>query len=163
MLSLSEKIFDLLPRLFKSASLSKDKKNEVIFQESSKIVIAVVQHIYYNEWLPLLNIKLSQYQGYNPHAEAEVSNGFVTSEFRFGYTLVPIFFSQLNPDFTKARQPLSVRESFFNNIPVFENGIEETVRRLFGNQEEAENFDATFSGSIAKTLFIPPSESEFRN
>ena len=45
MLSLSEKIFDLLPQLFKSASLSKDEKNEVIFQESSKIVIAVVQHL----------------------------------------------------------------------------------------------------------------------
>ena len=95
--------------------------------------------------------------------EAEVSNGFITAEFTFGHTLVPNFFSQLNPDFTKARRPLSVRESFFNNIPIFENGIEETVRRLFGNQEEAENFDATFSESIAKILFIPPSESGFQN
>ena len=157
------KIFDLLPQLFKSASLSKDEKDEVIFQESRKIVIALVQHIYYNEWLPKLNIKLSQYQGYKPHVEAEVSNGFITAAFRMGHTLVPNFFSQLNPDFTKARRPLSVRESFFNNIPIFENGIEETVRGLFGDQEEAENFDTTFSGSIAKTLFIPPSESGFQN
>ena len=36
------KIFDLLPQLFKSASLSEDEKNEVIFQESRKIVIAIV-------------------------------------------------------------------------------------------------------------------------
>ena len=157
------KIFDLLPQLFKSASLSKDEKDEVIFQESRKVVIALVQHIYYNEWLPKLNIKLSQYQGYKPHVEAEVSNGFITAAFRMGHTLVPNFFSQLNPDFTKARRPLSVRESFFNNIPIFENGIEETVRGLFGDQEEAENFDTTFSGSIAKTLFIPPSESGFQN
>ena len=157
------KIFDLLPQLFKSASLSKDEKDEVIFQESRKIVIALVQHIYYNEWLPKLNIKLSQYQGYNPHVEAEVSNAFITAAFRMGHTLVPNFFSQLNSDFTKARRPLSVRESFFNNIPIFENGIEETVRGLFGDQEEAENFDTTFSGSIAKTLFIPPSESGFQN
>ena len=103
------KIFDLLPQLFKSASLSKDEKDEVIFQESRKIVIALVQHIYYNEWLPKLNIKLSQYQGYNPHVEAELSNAFITAAFRMGHTLLPNFFS-LNPDFTKARRPLSVRE-----------------------------------------------------
>ena len=42
------KIFHLLPQLFKSASLNEDEKNEVIFQESRKIVIAILQHIYYN-------------------------------------------------------------------------------------------------------------------
>ena len=41
--------------------------------------------------------------------------------------------------------------------------MEETVHGLFGDQEEAENFDTTFSGRIAKTLFIPPSESGFQN
>ena len=87
----------------------------------------------------------------------------MTAAFRSGHTLVPNFFSKLNPDFTKARRPLSVREAFFNNIPIFRNGIEETLRGLFGDQEEAENFDTTFSESIAKTLFIPPSELGFQN
>ena len=56
-----------------------------------------------------------------------------------------------------------MRESFFNNIPIFENGIEETLRGLYGDHEEAENFDTTFSGSITKTLFIPPTEAGFQN
>ena len=46
---------------------------------------------------------------------------------------------------------MSVRESFFNNRPIFDNGIEETDRQ----KSEAENFDTVFSENIGKTLFIP--------
>ena len=76
---------------------------------------------------------------------------------------MPNFFPQLTANYTRARRPLSVRESFFNNIPIFENSIEETLRGLYGDHEEAENFNTTFSGSIAKTLFIPPTDAGFQN
>ena len=155
--------FDKEPQSFESYLKSKEEKDERIFQESRKIVIACLQHIFYEEWLAKLNITLPNYDGYNPNVKAEVSQAFITAAFRFGHTLVPNFFPQLTSNYTRARRPLSVRESFFNNIPIFKNGIEETLRGLYGDYEEAENFDTTFSGSIAKTLFIPPTEAGFQN
>ena len=149
--------FNKDPQSFESASKRKQKKNKKIFQESRKLVIAILQRIFYEEWLVTLGVTLPRYQGYKPNVKAEVSNAFITAAFRFGHSLVPNFFPQLNPDFSKARQPLSVRESFFNNRPIFDNGIEETVHGLFGDRQEseAENFDTVFSESIGKTLFIP--------
>ena len=118
----------------------------MIFQESRKIVIAILQRIFYEEWLVKLGVTLPGYQGYKPDVKAEVSHAFITAAFRFGHSLVPNFFPQLNPDFSRARQPLSVRESFFNNCSIFDNGTEETVHGLFCDRQEleAENFDTVF-------------------
>ena len=149
------------PRSFKSALLSEEKKDEIIFQEARKIVIAVLQRIFYEEWLAKLNIDLPEYKVYNSNVKPEVSHAFITAAFRFGHTLVPNFFPQLGPDYTDAQEPLSVRESFNNNRPITANGIEQIIRGLIGNQSE--NFDSTFSASIGKTLFIPPFESGFQN
>ena len=152
--------FDKDPQSFESASKSKEEKGEIIFQESRRMVIATLQRIFYEEWLVTLGATLSGYQGYKLDVKAEVSNAFITAAFRFGHSLVPNFFPQLNPDFSRARKPLSVRKSFFNNRPIFDNGIEETVHGLSGDRQEseAENFDTVFSESIGKTLFIPPDD-----
>ena len=149
------------PMTFQSASKSTKEKDEIIFQEARKMVIAILQQVVYNEWLVKLNIKLPEYTGYNPNVKAEVSHAFITAAFRFGHTLVSNFFPQLNPDYTDAQEPLSLRESFNNNLPITTNGIEQIIRGLIGNQSE--NFDSTFSASIGKTLFIPPSELGFQN
>ena len=156
-----KKEFQKDPGTFQSASKSTKEKDEIIFQEARKMVIATLQQVVYNEWLVKLNIALPEYKGYNPNMNAEVSHAFITAAFRFGHTLVPNFFPQLNPNYTDAQEPLSVRESFNNNLPIKTNGIEEIVRGLIGNQSE--NFDSTFSASIGKTLFIPPSEPGFQN
>ena len=152
--------FDKDPQRFEFTSKSKEEKDDVIFQESRKLVIAILQRIFYEEWLVTLGVTLPGYQRYKPDVKAEVSNAFITAAFRFGHSLVPNFFPQLNPDFSRARRPLSVRKSFFNNRPIFDNGIEETVHGLFGDRQEseAENFDTVFSESIGKTLFIPPDD-----
>ena len=153
--------FDKDPQTFQSVSKSTEEKDEIIFQEARKMTIASLQQIFYNEWLVKLNIRLPEYTGYNPNVRAEVSHAFITAAFRFGHTLVPNFFPQLKPDYTDAQEPLSVRESFNNNRPITTTGIEPIVRGLIANQSE--NFDSTFSASIGKTLFIPPSEPGFQN
>ena len=149
------------PYSFRSTLLTKEEKDEIIFQEARKMVIAVLQRIFYKEWLAKLNIELPEYKFYNSNVRAEVSHAFNTAAFRFGHTLVPNFFLQLGPDYTDAQELLSVRESFNNNRPITANRIEKIIRGLIGNQSE--NFDSTFSASIGKTLFIPPLESGFQN
>ena len=106
--------FDKEPQSFESSLKSKEEKDERIFQESRKIVIACLQHIFYEEWLAKLNITLPNYDGYNPNVKAEVSHAFITAAFRFGHTSVPNFFPQLTSNYTRARRPLS---TIVNNHP----------------------------------------------
>lgn len=52
------------------------------FQIARRIVIAEQQHITYNEFLPALGITLPAYNGYNPFANANLSNEFATVGYR---------------------------------------------------------------------------------
>ena len=49
-----------------------------------------------------------------------------------------------------------MRESFNNNTPIVNSGIEPIMQGSFTDNAEAEDFDNTFSVSIGETLFIPP-------
>lgn len=74
--------------------------DETLFQEARRIVVAQMQHIVYNEWLPIIigkecmvnNDILPRRQGhsrdYNPSVNAAILNEFATAAFRFGHTLV---------------------------------------------------------------------------
>ena len=79
--------------------------DERLFHEARKIVGAEMQHITYNEWLPLIlgdkvmqvfNLQLLRrdfYFGYNDSVNPSSANAFATAAFRFGHSLIP---SQLN-------------------------------------------------------------------
>ena len=83
-------------------SLNPHWDDERLYQEARMIVIGQIQHITYNEYLPLLlpttlltslsllpthqaNTTLS----YTPALAAHVSNAFATAALRFGHTMVP--------------------------------------------------------------------------
>ena len=57
---------------FESASKSKEEKDEIIFQESRRMVIATLQRIFYEEWLVKLGVTFPGYEGYKPDVKAEV-------------------------------------------------------------------------------------------
>ncbi len=74
--------------------------DERLFQEARRIVIAEMQHITYNEWLPIIlgmkyvddfDMKPSEF-GYSTQYDSEVNpsvtNVFATAAFRFGHSLV---------------------------------------------------------------------------
>ena len=74
--------------------------DDKVFQESRRIVVAEMQHITYNEWLPIIlgmkymdsfGMKPSE-AGFNQLYDAEVNpsvtNAFATAAFRFGHSLV---------------------------------------------------------------------------
>ena len=72
-----------------------------IFYEARKIVGAQMQHITYNEWLPLVlgervinvfDLRLKRrgfYYGYNESVNPTAANAFGTAAFRFGHSLIP--------------------------------------------------------------------------
>jgi len=59
-------------------SLSAEQK----FQIARRVVIAEMQFITYNEFLPAAGVRLPAYRGYNPNVDASLSNEFATVGYR---------------------------------------------------------------------------------
>ena len=75
--------------------------DETLFQETRHINAAIIQHITYNEFLPMVlgkevmqrhNLILqkdSYYTGYDQFTNPSVASGFSSAAFRFGHSLLP--------------------------------------------------------------------------
>ncbi|XP_075228376.1 peroxidase homolog [Lycorma delicatula] len=75
--------------------------DETLYQEARRIVIAEIQHISFNEFLPillgkeimekfgLLLQKEGYWNGYDPDVNPNVIDAFSAAAFRFGHTLLP--------------------------------------------------------------------------
>ena len=74
---------------------------EELFQQARKIVVAILQNIHYNEWLPLIigrqtlrefGLLTGFRSQYVPSVDPRITNAFSTAAFRFGHTLIPDIF-----------------------------------------------------------------------
>ena len=75
--------------------------DETLFQETRHIIAAIIQHITYNEFLPMLLGKDVMFQhglesqtegyfdGYKSGTNPSATNSFVSQAFRFGHSLLP--------------------------------------------------------------------------
>lgn len=79
--------------------------DERIFQETRRIVIAELQNVVYNEWLPVVlgqsamseyDLGASTWTSYNSQVDPTIVNEFATASFRFGHTLVVGIFQMFN-------------------------------------------------------------------
>ncbi len=82
------------------AAQNPHRDGEHLYQEARRILIAQMQHITYNEWLPiiigrakmaelgLLPLKEGFSNDYDPNVNPSIVNEFATAAFRFGHSLV---------------------------------------------------------------------------
>ena len=110
------------------ASLNPQWDDERVFQETRKIVIAQVQQITFNEFLPALFGKeffdklIGPYLGYQPERDASVPTAFATAAFRFGHSLIQNAFERLDSNFNSISQgPLNLRDAFMNPQAYFDS------------------------------------------
>lgn len=85
--------------------------DEILFQEAKRMVIAELQHITYNEFLPIVlnknlmriyNLKISKPAHddvYNASTDPRIINAFSTAVFRFGHSLIRQVVGSDNGDF----------------------------------------------------------------
>ncbi|KAF2896233.1 hypothetical protein ILUMI_09939 [Ignelater luminosus] len=85
---------------FQLAKMNSRWSDEKVYQEARRIVGALIQHITYREFLPIvlgeevmrlfgLNLeRTGYYKGYNPKVNPTPANSFGTAAFRFGHSLV---------------------------------------------------------------------------
>ncbi len=75
--------------------------DSTLYEEARRVVIAVIQHITYNEYLPIISpnntlipLRSGYYNGYDRELNATLYNEFAGAAFRFGHSLgLPSFFS----------------------------------------------------------------------
>ncbi|XP_034945626.1 peroxidase [Chelonus insularis] len=75
--------------------------DETLFQEARRITIAEIQHVTYNEFLPILLGEETMHKfglilgkdgywdGYDPNVDPSVIDAFAAAAFRFGHSLLP--------------------------------------------------------------------------
>lgn len=83
---------------------------ETIFQETRKIIGAMLQHVTYNDWLPKIlgratyDTIIGEYKGYNPDINPTIANEFATAALRFAHTLINPHLFRFDKDFKEIKE-----------------------------------------------------------
>ncbi|KAF3424880.1 hypothetical protein E2986_02079, partial [Frieseomelitta varia] len=159
----------------KLAALNAHWSDEKLFQESRRIVAAIVQHITYREFLPIVLgqdvmkifglelLKKGYYEGYDPTVDPTIANGFSTAAYRFGHSLVQQSFVR----FTSDHQPIfnsqystlinvSIHNEFTNPANLETAGSVDRLILGLINQH-AQKRDEHISEELTNHLFQTPS------
>jgi hypothetical protein len=129
---------------------------EEIFQAARRLVIAEIQAITYNEYLPALigDNALSRYQGYDNTVDPGLYNAFSIAAFRHGHSLINDQILRLDAQGNTIDEGnLSVREVFFTapSILTNEQSIEPILRGLASQLHQA--IDVKVTSELRNFLF----------
>lgn len=131
--------------------------DEEIYQQARALVIAQIQAITYNQWLPaLLGVDaISSYSGYDPNVNSSIANVFSTAAYRFGHSMLSTELLRLNNDGTVADEGnLSLADAFFSPDEVLTNGIDSLL--LGASEQIAQEIDTMIVDDVRNFLFGPP-------
>jgi hypothetical protein len=136
--------------------------DEELFQNARKEVIAILQSITYNEFLPLLlgPSPLDEYQGYQSQVCPDIANVFSTSAYRFGHSMLNSNLLRLDNQgnvIPEGNLPLGL--SFFNPNVVGDLGIEPYLKGLI--TQIAQECDTRLIGDVRNFLFGQPGSGGF--
>lgn len=137
--------------------------DEDLFQEARRIVVAEMQHITYNEFLPLVlgrdymdKFELTPRENgltniYDPQLNPGITNAFATAAFRFGHTLIQSHLQGFGR-FGNVRENLVLHEQHFSPFVLYKEGaFDDFIRGL--STQTSQQFDRFFSTEITDKLF----------
>lgn len=129
--------------------------DEQLYQKARSWVIAELQAITYNEWLPsLLGRGMTAHRGYNPTVNPGISNEFATAAFRFGHSTVGSDVEFLDNNGNEAAEGLSFADAFFNPGAVKANGIDPLLKYLAS--DPAQELDTQVVDELRNLLLASP-------
>ncbi|RNA39528.1 Peroxidasin, partial [Brachionus plicatilis] len=143
--------------------------DEEIYQEARRIVIAILQHIVYSEWLPILIgeeslspdlTKTEYYTGYDSQINPAIANEFSTAAFRFGHTLIRDKFTRYDENDQKIKAinftDMSFKSDWAYNIKG--EGIQSILRGMV--TDKCKKF-GSFGFELQNKLFGKIENNEF--
>lgn len=132
-----------------------DWTDEQIFQAARRVVIAELQAITYNEFLPALMGRdaMSDYAGYDESVDPGISLLFSTVGFRFGHSTLDseVGFKDLE---TGESDAISLADGFFNPSVLAEHGVGSLLAASI--DEVSQEIDPLVVNELRSFLFGPP-------
>jgi len=130
--------------------------DEVVFQQARTIVIAEMQSITYNEYLPALlgADALNEYAGYDSSVDPSIANEFSTAAFRFGHTTLNDEFRVVGNDGVDLEEPISLASAFFQPDLLEETGIDSFLK--YASSTLSQEVDLEVVDSLRNFLFGAP-------
>ncbi|XP_031551641.1 peroxidasin homolog [Actinia tenebrosa] len=143
---------------------------DTVFYETRKIVGAMVQHITYNELLPLILNRRTRnafdlvrktkafYYGYNPIIDATISNSFAAAAYRFGHSLVQNKLNRFGRNYRKINPSISMNR-FLDPTFLYQTnkgGIDSILRGLA--KDRSQKVDRFFAKAVQEQLVRGPGD-----
>lgn len=141
-----------------------------LFHEARKIIGAQMQHITYNEYLPVVlgervmqvfELELQKegyFYGYNRNVNPASANVFSTSAFRFGHSLIPKNLNRCNRHHQLLPSHTLLRKEFMDPTAIHKPGSVD--RLILGMCSQASmRRDEFFVDELTNHLFEPPTKS----
>lgn len=132
--------------------------DEQLYQAARRIVIAELQAITYNEFLPALlgPGALPAYRGYNPAVNPDIANEFSTAAFRLGHSLLGSDIEFLDNAGNEVHESVELRDAFFNPLMLQETGIDSIFKYLASDR--AQELDTHVVDDVRNFLFGQPGQ-----
>jgi hypothetical protein len=132
--------------------------DEQIFQRARSIVIAEIQSITYNEWLPAMlgPNAIKPYTGYNSSVNPGIATEFSTAAFRFGHSMLGDDVEFLDNQGLPTAPSISLSQAFFNPSVVSTNGIDPILKYLVS--DPSSEVDTRVVSSVRNFLFGQPGQ-----
>ncbi|XP_040565059.1 uncharacterized protein [Lepeophtheirus salmonis] len=138
--------------------------DEQIFQETRRIIGAQIQHITFNEYLPvvlgkeamdrynLLPQQMGFFSGYDINTNPGTANGVATTAFRFIMSLIPSTFKFIDPNGKTIKEEF-LSSTFYNPFSLYEDGmIDNLIRGL--THSHAEKEDLVINEEMTNKMFM---------
>ncbi len=132
--------------------------DEALYQAARRLLIAELQHVVYDEWLPALGIRLGAEVGYDAEVHPGISNEFAAAGFRFGHSLVGSALVMVDErGAPTANSPIALRDVFFDPVAVVQrNGVGALIRGASTNHQQT--LDAKVVEDLRSFLFGAPGQ-----
>jgi peroxidase len=154
----------------KLKALNNDWDDERLFQETRKIIGAQMQHITYNEFLPvLLGRNLMEqfdlcprdsgyFMKYNDSIDPSIANNFATAAFRFAHSIIPGLMKFLAKD-SSSPEFIQLHKMLFDPFKLYQPGeLDRALRGAMDTTIQAN--DPYFTDELKQHLFQDNSDKK---
>ena len=145
------------------SSKSPDLSGDEIFERARRMVIAHLQAITFNEFLPLLlgDNAIGRYKDYDPSVDPSIANVFSTAAYRLGHSALNSVLLRLDANGrTIPAGNLGLREAFFAPQRLTEDGGLDPLFRGFASQL-CQSIDIYVVDDVRNFLFGAPGDGGF--
>jgi peroxidase len=140
--------------------------DEQLYQHARRLVIAELQKITYDEFLPALlgaprpgADGIAPYRGYRANVNPGIATEFSTVAFRVGHSMLGDDIEFLDASGAEVRDPLALRDAFFNPQPLSDVGIDPILKYLASSR--GQEIDTKVVDDVRNFLFGAPGQGGF--